>query len=92
LRELAAAGLIVLADKGYQGAADPVITPYKGKNKPESQKQANRSHARLRGQVNARTRSSRHGGSSESYVAAPTAPAISPRPIHVLQSHEAASW
>jgi hypothetical protein len=26
-----------------------VITPYNGKNKPEAQKQANRSHARLRG-------------------------------------------
>ncbi len=26
-----------------------VITPYKGRNKPESQKQANRSHAKLRG-------------------------------------------
>jgi hypothetical protein len=25
-----------------------VITPYKGKNKPESRKQSNRSHARLR--------------------------------------------
>jgi hypothetical protein len=26
-----------------------VITPYKGKNKPESQKDANQAHARLRG-------------------------------------------
>jgi len=26
-----------------------VITPYKGKDKPESQKEANRAHARLRG-------------------------------------------
>ncbi|MEU4857874.1 MULTISPECIES: transposase family protein [Actinomycetes] len=50
LRELEAAGIITLADKGYQGAkACIVITPYKGRNKPESQKQANRSHARLRG-------------------------------------------
>jgi hypothetical protein len=49
LRALAAAGLIVLADKGYQGADDPLITPYKGKNKPEPKKQANHSHARLRG-------------------------------------------
>lgn len=48
-RELERAGVIVLADKGYQGAEGPVITPYKGKNKPESRKQANRSHARLRG-------------------------------------------
>jgi hypothetical protein len=49
LRALQQAGLLVLADKGYQGAEGPVITPYKGKNKPESRKQANRSHARLRG-------------------------------------------
>jgi hypothetical protein len=50
LRELEKAGILTLADKGYQGAeATVVITPYKGKNKPESQKQANRSHAKLRG-------------------------------------------
>ncbi|MEV6986775.1 transposase family protein [Sphaerisporangium sp. NPDC051017] len=49
LRKLEQAGIIVLADKGYQGAEGPVRTPYKGKNKPESQKLANRSHARLRG-------------------------------------------
>ncbi|GAA3244556.1 transposase family protein [Actinocorallia longicatena] len=50
LRELDKAGIITLADKGYQGAeAQVVITPYKGKNKIASQKQANRSHAKLRG-------------------------------------------
>ena len=49
VRELAAAGLIVLADKGYTGAGDHIRTPYKGKNKPESQKAANRAHAKLRG-------------------------------------------
>ncbi|MEW1845931.1 transposase family protein [Nonomuraea angiospora] len=49
LRALEAAGIITLADKAYQGAEGPVLTPYKGKNKPESQKQANRAHARLRG-------------------------------------------
>jgi hypothetical protein len=47
LAELEAAGLVTLADKGYQGSAYAKI-PYKGKNKPESQKQANRAHARLR--------------------------------------------
>ena len=47
LAELEAAGLIVLADKGYQGAAHAKI-PYRGRNKPESQKQANRAHAKLR--------------------------------------------
>ncbi len=48
LRELAAAGLVVLADKGYHGAGDHIRTPYKGRNKPESQKAANRAHAKLR--------------------------------------------
>jgi hypothetical protein len=45
-------GLIALGDKGYHGCnqtGQQVITPYKGKNKPESQKDANRAHARLRG-------------------------------------------
>ena len=36
-RELEAADLIVIADKGYQGAAHAKV-PYQGKNKPESQK------------------------------------------------------
>ena len=48
IRELAAAGRIVLADKGYHGAGDPVLTPYRGRNKPASQKEANRAHAQLR--------------------------------------------
>ena len=39
--------LVVLADKGYQGAAHAKI-PYKGKNKPESQKPADKAHAKLR--------------------------------------------
>jgi hypothetical protein len=46
-RELAAAGLVTLADKGYQGARH-ALTPYKGKSKPESQKQASKAHAKLR--------------------------------------------
>jgi hypothetical protein len=47
LHELEAAGLITLADKGYQGSAYAKI-PYRGKSKPESQKEANRAHAKLR--------------------------------------------
>jgi hypothetical protein len=46
LAELEAAGLVTLADKGYQGSTYAKI-PYKGKNKPESQNQANRAHAEL---------------------------------------------
>jgi hypothetical protein len=48
VRELAAAGLIVLADKGYHGAGEHILTPYKGKDKPPEQKAANRAHAKLR--------------------------------------------
>jgi hypothetical protein len=47
LDELQKAGLIVLADKGYQGSEHAKV-PYRGKNKPESQKEANRAHAKLR--------------------------------------------
>jgi len=48
IAELEGAGLVTLADKGYQGSTW-AKTPYKGKNKPESQKDANRAHAKLRG-------------------------------------------
>ncbi|MFE3280945.1 transposase family protein [Nocardia sp. NPDC059239] len=48
LRELERCGLIVLADKGYHGVGG-LLTPYKGRGKPASQKNANRAHARLRG-------------------------------------------
>jgi hypothetical protein len=47
LAELEAAGLVILADKGYQGSTYAKI-PYRGKNKPESQKQANAAQAKLR--------------------------------------------
>jgi DDE superfamily endonuclease/Helix-turn-helix of DDE superfamily endonuclease len=47
LGELEAAGLVTLADKGYRGSSHAKI-PYIGKNKPPSQKEANRAHARLR--------------------------------------------
>jgi hypothetical protein len=52
LAALREAGLIALGDKGYHGydeSGHHVITPYKGRNKPPSQKDANRAHARLRG-------------------------------------------
>jgi len=46
LHELEAAGLVTLA-KGYLGSTHAQI-PYRGKNKPELQKEANRAHAKLR--------------------------------------------
>ena len=47
LDELGKAGLVTLAGKGYQGSTRAKI-PYRGKNKPEPQKEANRAHAKLR--------------------------------------------
>ena len=47
LDELQRQGLITLADKGYQGSTRAKV-PYRGKNKPEPRKEANRAHARLR--------------------------------------------
>lgn len=48
VRGLEAAGLIVLADKGYIGAGEHVPTPYRGRGKPASPKAANSAHAKLR--------------------------------------------
>jgi hypothetical protein len=47
LDELETAGLIVLAGKGYRGAEHAKL-PYRGKNKPQSQKDADKAHAKLR--------------------------------------------
>jgi hypothetical protein len=47
LDELERVGLLTLADKGYQGSTHARV-PYRGKNKPEPQKEANRTHAKLR--------------------------------------------
>ena len=47
VRVLAASGLVVPGDKGYIGE-DGIRTPWRGRNKPASQKEANRAHARLR--------------------------------------------
>ena len=48
VRELAACGLIVLADKGYAGAGEHIHVPYRGRGKPASQKDANCAHAQLK--------------------------------------------
>ena len=80
LNELEAAGLVTLADKGYQGSTHAKI-PYRGENKPESQKDANRTHAKLRGSRRARERPvQKPGGSSASSAAAHGAPDSLPRP------------
>jgi hypothetical protein len=90
VRRLERAGILTLADKGYQGAGQALVTPYKGKNKPESQKIANQSHARLRGpgeRANAQLKSwrilrkLRCGPSKAGHLC---------KAIAVLQNHEAA--
>ena len=47
VRALAASGLVVPGGQGYLGE-DDIRTPYRGRNKPASQQDANRAHARLR--------------------------------------------
>ena len=52
-RELEAAGLIVLADEGYMGAGQHVLTPYRGGTSPPPRKPPtpptrNSAHAKLR--------------------------------------------
>jgi hypothetical protein len=87
LRELERAGILTLADKGYQGAEEPLITPYKGKNKPEPKKQANRSHARLRGpgeRANAQLKSWRV---LRKLRCCPHKAGYLCKAIHVLQNH-----
>ena len=90
LRELAAAGLIVLAGKGYTGAGDPAITPYRGRNKPASQKEANRAHARLRApgeRANAQLKTWRI---LRKLRCCPWRAGQLAKAIHVLQSYETA--
>lgn len=50
IAELADSGLVVLSDKGCLGEAG-IRTPYRGRNKPASQKDANRAHTKLRAHV-----------------------------------------
>ena len=73
IRELDACGLVALGDKGYIGE-DDVRTPYRGRNKPVAQKEANL-------QVNGPTPSSSPGTSRESSAAALGAPTNWPKPF-----------
>jgi DDE superfamily endonuclease len=80
VHELAAAGLVVLADKGYHGAWDHIRTPCKGKSKPESQKAASRAHAKLRSPGERANAQLKPGASGENSAAAPGRPGNSPKP------------
>ena len=81
LRELAAAGLVVLADKGYHGAGEPLITPYKGRNLPAAYASANGADAPApRPPASAPTPTSSPSASCGNSAAVPSAPGSSPRP------------
>jgi hypothetical protein len=91
IAELAACGLIVLGDKGYLGE-DCIRTPYRGKNKPASQKQANRAHARLRApgeRANAQLKSWRI---LRKLRCCPWRAGQLAKAIHVLQAREIGGW
>ena len=90
LRRLAAAGLIVLADKGYTGAGDHVLTPYRGRNKPASQKAANSAHAKLRAPGERANAQLKHWGILHKLRCCPWRAGQIAKAIHVLQAREIA--
>ncbi|GAB3890341.1 IS5/IS1182 family transposase [Kibdelosporangium lantanae] len=94
LADLRDAGLIALGDKGYHGY-DPsghhVITPYKGRNKPESQKDANRTHARLRGPGERAHAQLKTWRVLRKLRCCPRRAGRLAKAIHVLQNYEAAA-
>jgi DDE superfamily endonuclease len=91
IRELAACGLVALGDKGYLGE-DDIRTPYRGRSKPASQKDANRAHARLRApgeRANAQLKSWRI---LRKLRCCPRRAGQLAKAIHVLQAREIGGW
>jgi hypothetical protein len=91
LAALDEAGLIALGDKGYHGYDETrqrVITPYKGKNKPQSQKDANRAHARLRGPGERANAQLKQWNVLRRYRSSPHRVGRLAKAIHVLQNYE----
>jgi hypothetical protein len=91
LAALDEAGLVALGDKGYHGIGEQVLTPYKGRGKPESQKTANCAHAKLRGpgeRANAQLKSWRV---LRKVRCSPHRATDLARAIHVLQNRELAA-
>jgi DDE superfamily endonuclease/Helix-turn-helix of DDE superfamily endonuclease len=87
LYHLEQAGLVTLADKGYHGAPH-ALTPYKGRNKPESQKAANRAHARLRGRGERANAQLKTWRILRKLRCCPDKAGRLAKAIHVLQNHE----
>ena len=90
IRELEAAGLIVLADKGYIGAGQHVLTPYRGRNKPASQKAANSAHAKLRAPGERANAQLKTWGILRKLRCCPWRAGQIAKAIHVLQAREMA--
>jgi hypothetical protein len=90
VRELEAAGLIVLADKGYIGAGQHVLTPYRGRNKPASQKAANSAHAKLRAPGERANAQLKTWGILRKLRCCPWRAGQIAKAIHVLQGREIA--
>jgi hypothetical protein len=91
LAALEQAGLIALGDKGYHGydqSRQRVITPYKGKNKPESLKDANRAHARLRGPGERANAQLKYWRVLHKVRVSPRRVGRLAKAIHVLQNYE----
>jgi hypothetical protein len=88
LDELEDAGLVTLADKGYQGSTHAKV-PYRGKNKPESQKEANRAHAKLRAPGERANAQLKTWKILSKLRCCPWKAGKLAKAIHVLQLHEA---
>jgi hypothetical protein len=88
LDELERQGLVTLADKGYQGSCWAKV-PYKGKSKPESQKQANRAHAKLRGPGERANAQLKTWGILDKLRCCPWRAGKLAKAIHALQLHSA---
>jgi hypothetical protein len=91
LAALEEAGLIALGDKGYHGydeTREYVIPPYKGRNKPDSQKDANRAHARLRGPGERANAQLKYWRILHKVRVSPRRVGRLAKAIHVLQNYE----
>jgi hypothetical protein len=90
IRQLADAGLITLADKGYIGAGQHVLTRYRGRNKPASQQAANSAHTKLRAAGERANAQLKARGTLRKLRCCPRRAGQIAQAIHVLQAREIA--